>query len=174
MGPSWVTISMFAGPYKFYPQCIPPKKEWFLYWFLLPHWPAQLNFETFEKYKIFLSKTWISPVCLPVQCGYFCQKSTPLLPVFLQKWARLKNYAHWTWTWAICMLGFYGCIQCPGSQCDRTTLEEVLILTMDMCPEQYGHGLLFRMQGNAKPVLQYCPRAILQYCPRAVLVSHLH
>ena len=79
------------------------------------------------------------------------------------------------------MLGFYDFIQCPGSQCDRTTLEEILIMTMDMCPEQYGYGLLFRTQGNVneKPilhraVLQYCPRAILQYCPRAVLVSHLH
>ena len=46
-------------------------------------------------------------------------------------------------------------IQCPGSQCDRTTLEGVLILTMDMCPEQYGYGFLFRTQVNAneKPIL---------------------
>ena len=46
-------------------------------------------------------------------------------------------------------------IQCPGSQCDRTTLEEVLILTMSMCPEQYGYHFLFRTQVNAneKPIL---------------------
>ena len=47
------------------------------------------------------------------------------------------------------MLGFDGCIQSPNSRCDRTTLVEVLILTMDMCPEQFGSGLLFRTQGNA-------------------------
>ena len=30
------------------------------------------------------------------------------------------------------MLGFYDFIQCPGSQCDRTTLEEILKIPSEM------------------------------------------
>ena len=40
-------------------------------------------------------KTWILPVFLPVLCPYFCWESARLSPVFLQKWARLKNWVHW-------------------------------------------------------------------------------
>ena len=39
-----------------------------------------------------MGKTWILPAFLPVICPYFGWNSARLLPIFLQKWARLKKW----------------------------------------------------------------------------------